>query len=498
MKRIFKSVLSLAVLFFAVTSCDDGALEVDNTNQPDLVRVYGNSDDLQSLAGGLFVQIYEGANAAAGPACMLATAADNVSCSWGNFGMRDMSWEPRNNSWNNTASYGNRGNTKHLFDKMYGVIVTGSNIMKANQAGIAIGDGSPEAEARAKAVIKFNQGVAYSNLALVFDKAFIVDENKTVENSVNSAVPYEEVAAAAISYLEEAIDYAGTTFTIPAAWFGTEADMSSADFIKLCNTYAARTLAYLPRNNDQLQAVDWAKVKAYADAGITADFNIMNDAYAKWYHESGDYLTYSGWGVTDMYVVHLMDPAAPQHWDDNASFPHPPEATDPADQRIFKDFDFLPSNWFQATRGYYHFSNHRYSRTDAFYVNAQGLKAEIMLAENDMLRAEARVYLNELAAAADIINDGTRTTRGEMDPVDAVKADLIQAIHHERHVEMYITSMGLQFFEMRKLDLLQEGTPLHLPLPAEVLQTLAVPLPFYSFGQVANADGVNTSNGGWR
>lgn len=498
MKRIFRSILAVTALFFAVTGCDDSALEVKNTNQPDLLRVYSNSDDLESLAGGLFVQIYEGTNGANGPACMLATAADNVSCSWGNFGMRDMSWEPRDFAWNNTASYGNRVNTKYLFDKMYGVIVTGSNVMKANADGIAIGDGSAAAEARGKAIIKFNQGVAYANLALVFDKAFIVDENKTVENSVDAAVPYQEVAAAAIGYLEEAIDYAATPFTIPAAWLGAEADLSSADFIKLCNTYAARTLAYMPRSKAELATVNWEKVKAYADAGITSDFNVVNDAYAKWYHEAGDYLTYSGWGVTDMYVVNLMDPETPAHWDDNEDFPHPAEATNPIDQRIFKDFEFLPSNWFQATRGYYHFSNHRYSRTDAFYVNAQGPKAEIMKAENDMLRAEARVYLNELEDAADIINAGTRTTRGEMDPVDPVKADLIKAIHHERHVEMYITGMGLQFFEMRKLDLLQRGTPLHLPLPAEVLQVLAAPLPFYSFGMVANADGVNTSDGGWR
>jgi hypothetical protein len=85
-----------------------------------------------------------------------------------------------------------------------------------------------------------------------------------------------------------------------------------------------------------------------------------------------------------------------------------------------------------------------------------------------------------------------------MTPVAAVAADLVKAIHHERHVEMYVTGMGLQFFEMRKLDLLQKGTPLHLPLPAETLQTFGEPLPYYTFGTVAKADGVNTSNGGWR
>jgi hypothetical protein len=58
--------------------------------------------------------------------------------------------------------------------------------------------------------------------------------------------------------------------------------------------------------------------------------------------------------------------------------------------------------------------------------------------------------------------------------------------------------MGLQFFDMRKLNLLQAGTPLHWPLPAKTLETFGETLPFYTFGGVDNADGITTSNGGWR
>ncbi|MBK6979270.1 MAG: hypothetical protein IPH28_21070 [Cytophagaceae bacterium] len=84
----------------------------------------------------------------------------------------------------------------------------------------------------------------------------------------------------------------------------------------MASTYAARILAYTPRNKTELAAVDWNKVKTYADGGIKKDFTIMEDGYVNWYDEAGDYLTYNGWGVTDMYVVHLMDPSLPQHWDD--------------------------------------------------------------------------------------------------------------------------------------------------------------------------------------
>jgi hypothetical protein len=132
------------------------------------------------------------------------------------------------------------------------------------------------------------------------------------------------------------------------------------------------------------------------------------------------------------------------------------------------------------------------------YVNAIGPKPQIMKAENDMLKAEARAYTADLAGAATIINAGTRKTRGQMADVAAVSADVIQAIHHERNVELYTTGMGIQFFEMRKRDLLQKGTPLHFPIPAKTQQTMGLVVPFYTFGTVALADGINTSNAGWR
>lgn len=132
------------------------------------------------------------------------------------------------------------------------------------------------------------------------------------------------------------------------------------------------------------------------------------------------------------------------------------------------------------------------------YVTGVGPKPQIMKVENDMLKAEARAYTADLAGAAAIINSSTRKTRGQMADVLPLSADVVKAIHHERHVEMYTTGMGLQFFEMRKLNLLQKGTPLHFPIPAKTQETMGLSLPFYTFGTVAKADGINVSNAGWR
>ena len=496
MKR-FKKIMVFAAFPLLLVGCKKDLLNVPNANQPDFKKVYANGPDVENVASGLFNTIFNGEHSASGVEPMLSVAADNVSCSWGNFAMRDMSWEPRNNAWNNAPSYSNASYTKYTFDKMYAAINTASLVIKAIEGGINIGENGADND-RTLAFARFAQGLGYGNLALVFDKAFIVDEKVTVEGVLGSAVDYKEVATAAVKYLDEAITLSSGNFSIPASWMGAGADISSADFKKICNTAAARILSYTPRNKTDLVAVDWAKVKSYADAGITNDWLVAQDSYVNWYFEAGDYLTFDGWGITDMYVVNLMDPTQPQHWDDSPSFPYPPESTNPLDKRLESDFEYVPSNWFQTARGYYHFSNYRSKRYDDVYLTADLPKAEVMLSENDMLRAEARAYLGDLPGAAAIINTGTRKTRGQMPDVAPVLADVVKAIHHERHVEMYTTGMGLQFFEMRKLDLLQKGTPLHLPLPAKIMEVLNEPLPFYTYGTEAKADGVNTSNGGWR
>lgn len=498
MKKINKFLFLTALVSLGITGCKKDLLNVPNENDPDFLKVYAKGDDVENVASGLFNTIYFGEHQFNSVQMMTAVAADNTTCSWGNAGMRDMSWEPRNNGWNNSPSYTNGVVLKGTYDLMYSAISTANKVIKAIDGGVDIGpDG--ERNNRALAVARFTQGMAYGNLALFFDKAHVVDEKTSVEGVLESALPYKQVATAAIGYLDQAIALSNNSFTIPASWLGTSSDMSSTDFKKLCNTLAARILAYTPRNKTELTAVDWAKVKTYADAGIDFDFNIEMDGYVNWYDEAGDYLTYPGWGRTDMYVVHLMDPAnQPQHWDDSPSFPHPAESTSPIDERLFTDFEYLPSNDFLPARGYYHFSNYRCLRYDDVYVAGLGPKPQILKSENDMLRAEARAYTSDLAGAASIINAGTRVTRGNMTPVGAVLADIVQAIHHERHVEMITTGCGLQFFEMRKLNLLQKGTPLHFPIPAKILELFRLSPPFYTFGTVAQADGTGTSNGGWR
>jgi hypothetical protein len=495
MKNI--TIKTLLLGFICFTSCTQD-FEVLNENEPNFLKVYANGDDVKNVAGSLFNTFYGPNNFTT--TMMFATAADNLSCSYGNFGMRDMSWEPRN-SWNNTVGYPWESSTSYTFNQMYAVINTASLVLKAMDNGLEIGEDGVDNDLL-RAFARFNMGISYGTLALTFDKTFIVDENITLENaSVADAKTYSEVAAQAILYLDEAIELSDKSFTIPADWMGTAGDMPSSELKKYANSWAARILSNLPRNSTELAAVNWQDVKRYADAGVTSDFNVVLDGFTRWYHYAGYYLTYPGWSVLDMYVVNKLDPTMPAHWEDNVNFPTPPESTNPnADKRIETDFAHVPSNNLPAERGYYHWSNYRYKRRDAVFAIGAGTGAmpELMLAENDMYKAEAAAYTGDLSGAAAIINAGTRTTRGQLPIVAANLPDIKEAIHHERIIEMILTGCGLQFFEMRKRDLLQKGTALHFPLPAKILETLGESKPFYTFGGPEGQDGINGSNGGWR
>ncbi len=123
MKKI-KFLLFIGLMISVLSGCKKNLLDVPNQNNPDFKKVLSNGDDVETLAGGLYNTLYTGQNKFGGVKLMLAVAADNVSISWGNAGMRDMSYEPRNNGWNNSAAYSNKGQTKGTYDDMYSGINT--------------------------------------------------------------------------------------------------------------------------------------------------------------------------------------------------------------------------------------------------------------------------------------------------------------------------------------------------------------------------------------
>lgn len=125
------------------------------------------------MAAGLFSTFYLANNYTT--ASLFAVSADNLSLPFVWFGMFDFAGQEPRVPWNNTPGYTYESSTSYPFNQMYKVINTASLVIKALDNGVEIGkDGVDNNLVRAFA--RFNMGIAYGQLALTFDKAFIVDE----------------------------------------------------------------------------------------------------------------------------------------------------------------------------------------------------------------------------------------------------------------------------------------------------------------------------------
>ncbi|MBN2236063.1 MAG: hypothetical protein JW729_00800 [Bacteroidales bacterium] len=477
---------------FVFSGCQK--LAVENLNNPDSATVLANPDDLGGLAGGIINGWFQKSQEYDGIALTLWVGADAGTCSWGNAAMRDFSNEPRN-AWNNDAAYSYANVTRTYYLGMNNVLALSNQIINqivVNGAELQ----TPAETAAVEAVGRFGQALGMGYIGIIFDKGFIVDETVNLESDEIPAVPYTDMINAALVKLDQTIAICNAnTFTLPSAWIPGET-WTNVELGKLANSMAARLLVNASRNAAENAAVDWARVKTYASNGIDFDFAPLADDIT-WYSLYQTYSVYGGWGQVDMRVIHMMDPNMPDYFPTSMSFddlPNQGVATS-ADARLESDFEYLSSCPFRPERGSYHFSSYRYARLDPYLATWTTPMPEMRKAENDMLLAEAKLMTGDVPGAAAIVNAGTRVTRGGLAPVAAVAADVAAAIKYERTIELFLTGFGLEFFDMRRADMLQVGTPLHFPIPQQQLDVML--MENYTFGGVANADGVNTSNGGW-
>jgi len=499
MKTLRYFLLFSIVTAFLFTSCE--SLEVENLNDPDFETAFSNPSDVKGVAGSLINSWYMNINNADGLAIMTWVGADAGTCSWGNFGMRDFSYEPRI-AWDNTPAYSNAAMTENNYKGFYAGLASANEVLGKVVVGdmVIVSEGTDETPMVA-AVAHLAQGLNLGYLGLMFDKAFITTENTDPDAILNLGLetyPWNQVIDTAVMCLDKCIALcASNTFTLPDTWV-PGVTMTNVKLAELANTVAAALLAYSPRNMTQNSAVDWAKVGAYANNGLTYDFApVMDDV--SWYNLYQTYTVYGGWGQTDMRLVNMMDPNFPSRWTDANTWDVLPEPTtshvDGIDDRIFTDFEFLETCPFRVERGYYHFSSYRYARYDDYLSTWTTPQPTFLKVENDMLMAEALLHQPDLTGAAAIINAGTRVTRGGLAPVAATAAEIEAAIFYERHIELHTSTPGLEFFAMRKANKLQAGTPLHFPIPGQQLEVNQ--MENYTFGPGKGVAGEDYSNGGW-
>ncbi|NOY36784.1 MAG: RagB/SusD family nutrient uptake outer membrane protein [Chlorobi bacterium] len=494
-KKIFISgILGAAFLF--MVSCIN--LDVDPPF-PDTQNIYGTTQEMIDAAGLLYRNWYNAAHALKGPALGLAAAADQITSLKSNAGIRDLAKEPRV-AFNNITDYSYLYITKNFWTDMYRVSLTANDILRVIQnKDRVLQTNGVDAKPMLQAWAYFIRGIGYGYLGLLFDQATVIDVNTPLP--VKNFSDYHEVIDFALASLDSAIVISQrNSFTLPESYIRGY-QLTSSDLAAIASGYAARILISAPRNDLDNLRNDWQKIKDYAIAAWTQDLapDTDNDNWKDEYKRNG---AYPEWAYTDLRIIHLLDNHFPARWpEDNVSW-DTDSGTEPDSSYLHSDdaratTDFAWVKKLKPENPFYLNSFYRYKRYDNWLSYSAGPSPELTVTETNLILAEAETMLNNLSEAITIINNGTRTQRGQLSPIDAGadKITILNAIFYERDIELMFTGAGTSFFDMRRRDMLQTGTPLHFPVPAGDLEILEMDI--YTFGGVENADGINTSNGGW-
>lgn len=489
MKNYIIKISIVLFTLFVNQGCAD--LDVEYKNLPDYEKAMGNPEDVYNIAKSGFFNWYMATTSSLSPRMSMWVAADNGTCSWANSGMLDLSSEPRK-AFNNDVTYTYADKYERYYQDLYLNLSQANDVLDVINEGMKIGvDGEDTPMIQANCY--FIQGVSLGYLGLVYDQAFITVEDTDLETVGLSS--YIDVLDAAYVSLNKAIEIANSnSFAIPIDWFGGDI-YSNSDLAKLAHSFIARFMVQAPRNVIENENIDWTTVLDNIQAGMDKPLTPYIDG-VDWEHWFYHYTIQPDWAKIDLRIINLMDTSYPSIFPETGDSPGKASSVD---ARLESDFNFVSVINMKPERGYYHYSNYEYSRIDLEYVPGvtTGYATDFSLAENDLIEAEAYARLDDLSSAIGVINGGSRVIRGKLDSIDisATKEEVLNAIFYERDIELIMTGFGMAFFDMRRRDMLQEGTLLHFPIPAKELMLMQ--LPIYTYGGVENADGINTSNGGW-
>lgn len=344
------------------------------------------------------------------------------------------------------------------------------------------------------------QALLYGNIGLLYDKAYLFTEdsgNAEEFDYIANTKDYKALIAfslerldMAIALLESDFDEADPEEVIPGVIF------TKADLIRFANSMGARLLACSPRTPAEANAIDYARVKAYAEKGMQSDFKVRYDEGWRGKVISRDngnniFTLYNNdWIRVNQRIINMMapnDPAAQFPWPENVVALGP--VTNSPDARLNTYFRYSDiNNWFAKGRqtrpgyGWWIMSEYKYVRYENVILTNAGQIDHYLQMENDTYLAEAKIRLGESGAAA-LINR-TRVTKGGLPPATDSDPDLLQKLFYERYVESDLVWLNLGFYDKRRLGLLLPGTAYHFPIPADELIQHGQQI--YTFGGIGN------------
>lgn len=533
MKRFTSIAFALALLG---AGCGD--LEVENPNAPDAQRAFVDPAGLSQLLGGAVRTWVTTRGGYFGP-MNLVTMADNYTASWNNAALRYYSSVgvecPSRCGWNNSATAPEAAGGPSVEGMWYGyytVLSSATDVLRAIKDGLCFDTNCAVDNTRTsrnKTIAKMLQGMALAGIALNYDQGFVVDETTDLTNV--ASLPFatrQAVRDAAIKMFDDAYTEAGVkNWSTPAEWHGVGAGRvyTNGQIRQVIRTMQAELLALYPRNAAENAQVAWAQVATYASQGISSgaafDYEFYVDPSGNAF--SNDPLDWVKiWGNSvgtmrvDTRVAALITTNHRHPWPEaQGGNPCPtisadkrvgdgswgPEddfngyATKAATANAGTDFACSGVAIFPAARGQYHQSNLFHIRYNHLAYLGENLPQYDMNGQdplytrqmNDLLWAEGLIRSggNKLTAAARINN--SRVGRGGLPALLGVESDaaLLSALQYEQEIE-FMGQGGTPFYNRRRIDGLQTGTPRHMPVPAKELDVLVREV--YTFGGPGRPD----------
>jgi hypothetical protein len=272
-----------------LVACQENPLAVNNTQQPDVAKVYGSPKDVETIISHLYQQLWNAQQGNTGIGVQTMVMSFESHSALANFGLGARAAIPRGIISN---ALGNANQTENFqdFDGLQRNARSAANavgaIYKFNAANNTTG--SPARDARAKAFGYFALGYALGNVAMIYDSAAIILPT-TPSDQIPPLSDRNAVAAAAQAMLDSALAISSSPdatngaggFPIPGAWV-SGGDLSIAAFQKIVHSYKARYRANLARTPAERGAVNWDAVIADANAGLTSDFVVNADVTGGW------------------------------------------------------------------------------------------------------------------------------------------------------------------------------------------------------------------------
>ncbi|MFC1492331.1 hypothetical protein ACFL6O_00105 [candidate division KSB1 bacterium] len=497
--KVFAILLIIVSLTIGGCTTD---MDIRNDNNPDTKRVLVTPADVENLIASSF-RLYHFAQHGHDPGRALTVMGDEMSSSWGNNGMRDMSEEPAK-AINNSSSYGSRRFIEDPWYDNYEVISNVNDGINAIIGGLEMGeDGSTDTD-RAHAFAKMCQGLAQGYIGILFDKGFIFPEGIELSSYSPEFAESGLVTAAGIASLQEAITLASADFTTPGDWING-VELTNEELQQVCHSYIARYMVLDARTAAERAALDWTTIVSHINSGITEDFGFEGDDNS-WWHPVQYQSNWNGWHTVDNHLHGPSDTSGNyQAWLATPSASQMDFINFSSDRRVTGDdtgitdgeyFYYNPTMFHYASRGTYHWSRYRWQRYDYQYPSAYGFHPMLYTEELDMLKAEAylRGYGGGSKADVAALINTTRVGTGQMPALDGTESDLElwRAMCYEKRMETTLT--GIAWYDYRAWAGLTmdgetvihvpTGRALEFPVPAKELELLL--LDTYTFGGVGN------------